>query len=99
MKETSRYRGHSIDLDLKGTSCAQVRWTYFIDDDYCCQGTMDRLPIETVRVRALALAHGSIDLLDAMRSGNGDPAPSSANGSRVVATMMDHGSQRFAARQ
>ncbi len=93
MKETYLYHGHSIDLDLTSLAEARTRWTYFIDEDYCSQGTTDASPMEAVRVGALALAHRSIGVLEAIRDGRESATP--ATESSVVSTMMDHGPQRF----
>lgn len=97
MKETYVYHGHSIDLDLSATAGSQIRWTYFIDRHFCIQGVTDSSPIEAVRTNTIALAHRSIEVLDLMQTGTGNVQPSRATDLSLVATMMDHGSQRFAA--
>lgn len=94
MKETFVYHGHSIVLELCDIARAGIRWTYFIDGRYCSQGATDESSGDAVRASALALAQRSIDLLDAMCVG---ALASRASRSCLVAAMMDHGSQRFAA--
>lgn len=97
MKETYLHHGHTIALDLTGMPCARIRWTFFIDGLYCSQGTMESSSLEAVRLGALAIAHRSIDVLDSMRSGTVDRQAPAVAGQYLVSTMMDHGSQRFAA--
>ena len=99
MKETYVYHGHSIDLDLGDIPRARIRWTYFIDGLYCVQGASDSSQIDAVRVDALARAHRSIDVLDSMRSGQGNPLASRATDPGVAPLVMEHGAQRIAARQ
>ncbi len=67
MKEAYAYHGHSIDLDLEEIGQLRFQWTYFIDADYCVQDKTDALSIAAAGVDALALAHGSVDALDAIR--------------------------------
>jgi hypothetical protein len=97
MKETYTYRGHSIDLDLRGMTPERTRWTYFIDGRYCIQGTTDASTVEAVRSSALRLAHRSIDVLDAIGFGKGDPKSSHANDSGAASTSIDRVSQQSTA--
>lgn len=67
MNEMYAYRGHSIDLHLDELQ-GNIRWTYFIDAQYCSQTKRTLVAVDSARAEALAQAYRSIDKLDAIGS-------------------------------
>ena len=65
MKEAHVYLGHSIDLSLTRNHDS-FRFTYFIDTQYCFEGTATSLDANCARNSALASAYRSIALLDSI---------------------------------
>ncbi len=65
MKEAYEYLGHSIELTLTG-SHEHFGYTYFIDAQYCFQGSANSLDANAARADALDNAHRSIAVLNAM---------------------------------